>query len=114
MESGAAALFVGAAVTFLLGSALWAHYRFADYDQLPRQFSASLKPVAYGPPWIVIWLTPLIMIAALVLILALPAFVPPQFINGDPVVGAIIASVATVTAQGFILWLLARWARGQA
>ena len=44
----------------------------------------------------------------------LPAVVPPEKINGDASVGAIIASVVTVSAQGFILWLLTRWANGQA
>lgn len=101
------------AVALLLGSAIWAHYRFAEYDRLPRQFGFTLKPNAYAPAWVMIWVMPAFLIATLAFVVALPAFVPPEHINGDPETGAIFASAAVVGAQLFTLWLLTRWAKGQ-
>mgnify|MGYP001792937120 CR=1 FL=1 len=112
--SGTVALIAGGAVVLLLASSIWAHYRFADYDRLPRQFGLDLKPTSYGPSWLVIWMVPVIMMAALALVLFLPSVVASRSLNGDPETGAVIASIVTVGAQAFILWLLTRWARSQA
>ncbi|MDJ0978903.1 MAG: hypothetical protein QNI87_10230 [Erythrobacter sp.] len=111
--TGPALVSVIIAFAVLLGSSIWAHHRFAAHDRLPRHFGPSLKPTAYGPRWLVIWLPPAILVLALALIALLRAVVPPRYVEGDPSLGVIIASVATVGAQGFILWLLTRWAREQ-
>ena len=102
------------AVVVLLASAIWAHYRFADYHRLPRQFGLTLKPTSYGPAWLMTWFLPLMLIGVLIFAAALPTFVPPEQINGDPEIGVIIASAICVAAQGFTLWLLTRWANAQA
>lgn len=113
MTLGVADWSVGVAIILLLGSSIWAHYRFADFEQLPRQFGPNLEPTAYGPRWLMIWLTPAIFVALLGLVLVLPRVVPPAYVNGDPKAGAVIASAGLVAAQGFILWLLVRWTRTQ-
>ncbi|MEO1048854.1 MAG: hypothetical protein AAFW59_11065 [Pseudomonadota bacterium] len=113
MDAGTAALFAGGACLILIGSAIWAHYRFADFDRLPRHFGPNLEPTAYGPRWLIIWLSPAIFLAVLGLIFVLPSVLPPEHINGDPSVGVIVASVVVVGAQAFVLWLLTRWARQQ-
>lgn len=107
-------LFAGAACLCLIASAIWAHYRFAGYDRLPRQFGWNLQPVAYGPRRLVVWLPPAIMIATLGVVAVLPRFMAADRINGDPGAAAIIASAIILGAQAFILWLLIRWARTQA
>lgn len=112
MELGPAEWSAGAAILALIASSIWAHYRFADFERLPRHFGPNLKPTAYGPRGLMIWVTPAIFVALLVLLLVLPRVVPPEYINGDPQMGAIIASAVLVAAQGFILWLLTRWANG--
>lgn len=112
--SGAPALAVGGACVFLLLSAVWAHYRFADFDRLPRQFGFTLKPNSYAPAWVMVWMLPAFLLATLAFVVALPTFLPPERINGDPETGAIIASLGVVSAQIFTLWLLNRWANGQA
>ena len=114
MTADGATLSAGAACLFLLASAIWAHYRFADYDRLPRQFGLSLKPNSYAPSWVMVWLLPGFLIATLALLVFLPDFVPPERINGDPKIGVVIASAAVVGAQAFTLWLLTRWANQQA
>ena len=111
--SGAPALAVGGACLFLLLSAIWAHYRFADFNRLPRQFGFSLKPNAYAPRWVMVWMLPAFLMATLVFVVLLPAFVPPERINGDPETGPIIASAVIAGAQLLTLWLLNRWANGQ-
>lgn len=111
--SGPAVLAAGIAAAILLASAIWAHYRFSRYEKLPRQFGLTLKPQSYGPPWLIIWFMPSMLIATLALVVLLPSFVRPENINGDPSLGAIIASVVTVSAQGFVLWLVTRWANEQ-
>ena len=98
----------------ILGSAGWANHRFAGFEKLPRQFGLTLKPRAFGPRWLVVWGVPALLVAMLGLIAMMPALVPPEHINGDPSHGLIIASAVSVSAQGFILWLLTRWANGQA
>jgi len=103
-----------ASCLIILACSIWAHYRFADYDRLPRQFGLTLKPTAYGPRWMMVWMPPAILIGSLALIVALPAVVPPQHINGDPETGVLIAAPVMVAAQIFILWLLTRWANGRA
>ena len=113
MVSGGAIWFAAIASMILIASALWAEWRFAAYDRLPRQFGFTLKPTSYGPRWLIIWLTPVLLIAVLGLLVFLPGIVPPEMINGDPDDGVKIASVALVGAQAFILWLLVRWANGQ-
>lgn len=110
---GSDILVAGAACLILIASAVWAHYRFADYDRLPRQFGLTLKPNAYAPSWVMVWLLPGILMATLVFVALLPLFVPEEHINGDPETGLLIASAAVVGAQLFTLWLLTRWAKGQ-
>ena len=111
--SGAPALAVGGACLFLLLSAIWAHYRFADFDRLPRQFGFTLKPNSYAPAWVMVWLLPGFLMATLVFVLVLPAFVSPAHINGAPELGPILASAIVVGAQVFTLLLLYRWANWQ-
>ncbi|MEO0419514.1 MAG: hypothetical protein AAF249_11655 [Pseudomonadota bacterium] len=101
------------AVVLLLASAIWAHYRFADYDRLPRQFGFSLKPNSYAPSWVMVWMLPGFLIATLAFVALLPAFVSPEHVNGEPEVGVVFASVVCVAAQGLTLWLLTRWANQQ-
>lgn len=111
--SGVPALAVGGACVFLLFSAIWAHYRFADFDRLPRQFGFTLKPNSYAPRWVMVWILPAFLMATLAFVAFLPAFVSPEHINGDPELGPIIASLGVVGAQIFTLWLLNRWAKEQ-
>ncbi|MEM7703790.1 MAG: hypothetical protein AAF251_17775 [Pseudomonadota bacterium] len=114
MTADGASLSAGAACLFLLASAIWAHYRFAHFDRLPRQFGLTLKPTSYAPSWVMIWLVPLLLIASLIVIAFLPSFVPPEHINGDPKHGLMIASAVMAATQVWILWLLTRWANQQA
>ena len=111
---GGDVLVAGVACLILIASAVWAHYRFANYDRLPRQFGLTLKSNAFAPNWVMVWLLPGILIASLVFVAFLPSFVPEERINGDPETGLLIASVAVVGAQLFTLWLLTRWANRQA
>lgn len=113
MVAGGSTLFASAACLIILASAIWAHYRFADFDRLPRQFGLTLKPTSYGPRWVMVWLLPAILVGTLALVVVLPAFVPPERINGEPETGVLIASVVVVGAQVFTLGLLTRWANGQ-
>ncbi|ABC62321.1 hypothetical protein ELI_01145 [Erythrobacter litoralis HTCC2594] len=39
--------------------------------------------------------------------------VPPEMQNGDPMMGILIAAASLLGGQGFVLWLLSRWAREQ-
>jgi hypothetical protein len=103
----------GAACLIILACAVWAHYRFSDYDRLPRQFGFALKPTSYAPSWVMIWLLPASLVAILVFIVLLPSFVPREHINGDPATGVMIASIVLAGVQVFTLWLLTRWANGQ-
>ncbi len=113
MVSGDALLVAAAACLFLIASAIWAEVRFAGYQRLPRQFGLTLKPKAYGPRWLIIWLVPALFIMTLGMIVFLPDYLPPENINGDPNTGVIFASGAIVAAQVFVLWLLVRWANSQ-
>ncbi len=111
--SGAAYACVALACFLIAGSAVWANQRFAGFERLPRQFGATLKPRAYAPRWVMVWLMPALLVGVLCFIAALFAFLPPEHVNGDPSLGLILASSGLVGAQGFSLWLLTRWANGQ-
>ena len=113
MISESATLFGGAVWLLLIASSVWAKYRFAEFDRLPRQFDASLKPTAYSPTWLMVWLTPVIFVAINGFIFALSIFVPAEYLVGDPDAGVIGASLTLIGSQALILWLLASWARKQ-
>ncbi|AWW73867.1 hypothetical protein CD351_05445 [Erythrobacter sp. KY5] len=113
MVSGGPLLLAAVVCLFLLASAFWAERRFAGYDRLPRQFGFTLKAIAYGPRWVIIWFVPLIIIAAIALAVFAPAIFPSENIRGEPGTGVVIASLVGAAAQVFILWLLVRWANGQ-
>lgn len=102
-----------AAIALIIGSAIWAHYRFARFDRLPAQYGARLEPNWFAPAWVVIWGLPVSFVGVLALVCWLVLALPPEQVNGDPALGIIIVSVATVGVQAFTLWLTARWARTQ-
>jgi hypothetical protein len=102
----------GIACLAVLASAFWAHFRFAGYDRLPRQFGFTLKPTSYAPGWVMIWLFPALLVGVLGAIALLVVLIPREQINGDPAGGLIIASIVTISVQVLTLWLLTRWANG--
>lgn len=109
------AYFAAALACFIImGSAVWASHRFAGFRKLPRQFGLTLKPRAFAPRWLMVWGVPLFLTVMLALVAVMPALLTPEQINENPSHRVIIASAVTVSAQGFILWLLNRWANGQA
>lgn len=107
---------IGATLPFialLLASGVWANSHFSRFDRLPAHFDASGKATRLAPRRVMAWLLPVLFSVVLTLVTLLAAFVPPQYRNGDPLVGALVGGFALLGAQAFVLWLTARWARTQ-
>jgi len=102
-----------AAGVIVIASAIWAEYRFRDFDKLPAHFGPTLKPTWYAPRFVMVWVVPASLIGVLGFVSWLVWTLPRDQINGDPVTGIVIGSAAIVASQGLILWLLTRWARQQ-
>jgi len=112
MLPGSALYIVGAALLSLLASSIWAELRFARHARLPAHFDVSGRVTRFAPRRVVIWLTPAIFAAVLALIIGLGQTLPPEWINGDPANAVIVSSLVICGAQGFVLWLIHRWAHG--
>ena len=100
-------------VGVLLASGAWASRRFARFEQLPGHFDFRGRATRMAPRRVMVWMLPILFSAMLVFITLLTEMVPPEYRNGDPLVGALIGGVSLVGAQALVLWLTDRWARRQ-
>lgn len=80
---------------------------------IPGHFDWAGRPPLMDLRRVVVWLLPVIFSLVLLAIPALVVMLPPEQINGDPLVSVVFAGFALLAAQGFVLWLTERWARMQ-
>ena len=109
-------LSLAAALSFicmLIGSGVWASRRYARFDQLPGHYDFGGRPTRMQSRRLMVWMLPVLFSLTLAAISLVPMLVPPNLVNGDPMIGVIIAGLGLVGAQVFVLWLTERWARSQ-
>ncbi len=100
-------------VGILLASGVWAHRRFARFEELPGHYDFRGKPTRMAPRSVMVWMLPILFSATLLVIALATSLLPADAQNGDPVAGAIIGGVTVVAAQALVLWLTERWASRQ-
>jgi uncharacterized membrane protein len=93
--------------------ALWSETKYRGYSRLPVHFDISLKADKFASRSFVLWLMPVVSISIVGLIAGM-TMLAPQMVNGEPSDGLVFASILLVLTHLFILWLIDRWARGQA
>lgn len=100
-------------IAVLLASGAWASRRFAAFDELPGHFDFKGRASRLTPRKVMVWLLPATFSVMLLVISGAMGAIPRELQNGDPTTGILIVGITLVAAQGFVLWLTDRWARGQ-
>lgn len=103
---------VGIAVAILLWTGRWTDQRYRRFDQLPVHYDFRGRPTRMAPRRTMAWLLPIVF-SVMLSVIAVGAAILPREMQNNPDFGLVFASVTLVAAQGFVLWLLARWARKQ-
>ncbi len=113
MLTAPAIIIVLIAVALLLASGWWTDQTYRRFDQIPAHYDIRGKATRLTSRRQMAWAIPAGFSLFLIGFAAIVQFVPADLQNGDPTTGLITASLIMLAAQGFILWLLARWAASQ-
>jgi lysylphosphatidylglycerol synthetase-like protein (DUF2156 family) len=113
MLSGFAITSAALCIVACIALAFWSEAKYRSYSRLPVHFDISLKADKFASRSFVLWMMPAVSISIVGLIIG-ATLLFPQSVNGDPSVGLTFASILLVITHLFILWLIGRWARGEA
>ncbi|KEO88021.1 hypothetical protein EH30_01205 [Erythrobacter sp. JL475] len=101
------------AIVLLLLSGVWTDRTYSRFSELPGHYDFRGRATRMAPRRTMAWLLPLTFSLMLAVIGIAMAMLPAEAQN-SPDAGLVIASITLLGAQGLVLWLLDRWASGQA
>lgn len=105
---------VSTTVLILLVSGWWTDQRYDRFAMLPAHYDIRGKATRMAPRTVMAWTIPVMFSVLLLALTFMIAILPGAAENDDALAAAIFSCVTMLCAQGFVLWLLARWAREQA
>ena len=100
-------------VAVLLASGRWANRRYARFDELPGHYDIRGRATTMAPRRVMAWMLPVLFSIVLVAIAIFTALVPPEYRNGDPLIGILVGGLGLLAGHALVLWLTERWANRQ-
>ena len=113
MLSVPAIVITAVCVALLLASGWWTDKTYRYFDQIPAHYDIRGNATRLTARRPMAWALPIGFSIFLAGLAAAMSLIPPNLQNGDPSDGLIVSSFAMLAAQGFVLWLLSRWASKQ-